>query len=49
MFTTRPPCRRKENRPPSPEAKAAAAKLLALSTPEVEVDLGRYEEMAGAQ
>ena len=48
-FTTKPPCRRKENRPPSPEAKEAAAKLLSLSGPAVTVDLARYAELAGAR
>jgi hypothetical protein len=47
-FSTAPPCRRKENRPPGPEALAAAALLRAHSAPEVVVDLARYEELAEA-
>jgi transposase len=48
-FTTKPPCRRKENRPPSPEAKAAAARLRSLSSKEVVVDLARYDELVGVR
>ncbi|HEY3942031.1 MAG TPA: hypothetical protein VGL60_06060, partial [Acidimicrobiales bacterium] len=48
-FTTSLPCRRKENRPPSPEALAAARKLLADTGPDVAVDLDRYAELAGVQ
>ena len=48
-FTTRPPCKRKENRPPSPEALAAAAKLASLSDHEVTVDLRRYAELVGVK
>ena len=47
-FTTKPPCQRKENRPPSPEALAAAARLALLSDREVTVDLNRYAELVGA-
>jgi transposase len=47
-FTTKPPCRRKENRPPSEQAQAAAAKLLALSAGEVKIDLTRYAELVGS-
>ncbi len=47
-FTTKPPCKRKENRPPSPEALAAAARLASLSDREVTVDLNRYAELVGA-
>ena len=48
-FTTAPPCHRKGNRPPGPEARAAAALLRGLGEDaEVEVDLGRYAELAGA-
>jgi len=47
-FTTEPPCKRKENRPPSPEALAAAARLALLSDREVTVDLNRYAELVGA-
>lgn len=48
-FTTRQPCRRKENRPPSPVAKAISATL--LNQPEssfTRIDLSRYEALARA-
>ena len=44
-FTTRQPCRRKENRPPGPTARALAAQLRDPATPvgaAVTVDLERY-------
>ena len=47
-FTTEPPCKRKDNRPPSPEALAAAARLALLSDREVTIDLNRYAELVGA-
>jgi transposase len=48
-FTTRPPCRGKENRPPGPEAVAAARKLLDMPNPDVTVDLERYARLAGVR
>jgi len=45
-FSTARPCRRKENRPPGPEARAAAAVLVGHASDEVIVDLGRYAELA---
>jgi hypothetical protein len=45
-FSTAPPCRRKENRPPGPEAQALAAVLLGTEPGEVVVDLARYAELA---
>lgn len=45
-FSTKPPCRRKENRPPGPAALAAARKLMGDAEPEVSVDLDRYAELA---
>ena len=47
-FTTKPPCRRKVNRPPSEAAKALAAELSGVpvqQTLPVVVDLRRYEEL----
>jgi hypothetical protein len=46
-FTTRPPCRRKVNRPPSAEAKALAAELVRpVQEPlPMVIDLRRYEEL----
>jgi hypothetical protein len=44
-FTTAPPCRRKENRPPGPVARALAAALRQEGS-EVTVDLSRYAELA---
>jgi transposase len=48
-FTTSQPCRRKANRPPGPQAQAAARQLRLLHTSdnEVTVDLARYAELAG--
>jgi hypothetical protein len=45
-FSSREPCRRKENRPPGPIAKAIAAKLTGAAPAEVQVDLNRYAEWA---
>lgn len=45
-FSTAAPCRRKENRPPGPEAVALAAALLGPQSREVAVDLARYAELA---
>jgi transposase len=47
-FTTDRPCRRKANRPPGPEALAAARQLSLLGSGagEVTVDLDRYAELA---
>lgn len=47
-FTTVPPCRRKGNRPPGPEALAAAAELLGHSGRDVSVDLTQYQLLAEA-
>lgn len=44
-FTTRRPCDRKANRPPSPEALAEAARLLGAEGREPVVDLARYAEL----
>jgi transposase len=48
-FSTDRPCARKANRPPGPQAQAAARQLRLLSTgdDEVTVDLARYAELAG--
>jgi len=46
VFTTRPPCRRKQNRPPGPAAQAAAARLRGEQPDGVVVDLERYAEFA---
>ncbi len=49
-FTTKPPCRRKPNRPPSPEALALAAALAPEALVDVAVpSLERYAELAGAR
>jgi len=49
-FTTRRPCRRKENRPPSPAAKAIAAQIRGagdlVSAADVIVSLERYQALA---
>jgi len=47
-FTTKRPCQRKANRPPGPQAQAAAHQLSLLQTSdgEVTVDLDRYAELA---
>jgi transposase len=45
-FTTDPPCKRKLNRPPSPAARAEAAKLLkAHEDADVVVDLAAYQSL----
>jgi len=46
-FTTAPPCRRKENRPPGPVARALAAALRQEGS-EATVDLSRYAELVEA-
>jgi transposase len=46
-FTTDPPCERKGNHPPGPDALAAAARLLGAAGRDVVVDLTRYEQIAG--
>jgi transposase len=50
-FTTKPPCRRKANRPPGPQAQAAARQLRLLHTDdgEVTIDLDRYAQLAGGK
>jgi transposase len=50
-FTTNRPCHRKPNRPPGPEALAAARQLTLLGggAGEVTVDLDRYAELAREQ
>ena len=49
-FTTRPPCRRKANRPPSPEALALARTLAPQALVDVEIpSLERYAELAQAR
>ena len=49
-FTTRPPCRRKVNRPPSAEALALAGEHAAGAALDVEIPtLDRYAELAGAR
>ncbi len=53
-FTTRQPCRRKENRPPGPVAKAIAAQIRSIrgtglvEVADVVVDLERYPALARA-
>jgi hypothetical protein len=48
-FTTKRPCQRKANRPPGPQALAAARQLglFPQEHGEVTVDLARYAELAG--
>jgi transposase len=46
VFTTRPPCRRKQNRPPGQAALAAAAALRGERPAAVVVDLERYAQLA---
>lgn len=41
-FSTDPPCRRKANRPPTPAARAEAARLIGVGEPDIVVDLGAY-------
>jgi hypothetical protein len=47
-FTSTPPCKRKANRPPGPQAQAAARqlRLFPQDHAEVAVDLARYAELA---
>jgi hypothetical protein len=45
-LTTAPPCRRKDHRPPGPEAQAAAQVLHGIAAEEVRIDLARYAELA---
>jgi transposase len=45
-LTTAPPCRRKNHRPPGPEAQAAAQTLRGSAAEEVHIDLARYAELA---
>lgn len=45
-YTTATPCRRKENRPPGPQALAAAALIGRPHDDDVTVDLGWYAELA---
>jgi len=47
-FTSKPPCKRKANRPPGSQAQAAARQLRLLQEAdgEVTVDLARYAELA---
>ncbi|MGH9193025.1 MAG: IS21 family transposase [Acidimicrobiales bacterium] len=49
-FSTTPPCRRKANRPPSPAARAEAARLLGTTTAgdDVVVDLAAYQALVDA-
>jgi len=49
-FTTRPPCRRKPNRPPGVEALALAAALAPGALVEVAIpSLERYAELASTR
>ena len=45
-FTTRPPCRRKQNRPPGQAALAAAARLRREDPSGQLIDLARYAQLA---
>lgn len=45
-FTTRPPCRRKQNRPPGERSLVAAAELRGEQPAAVVVDLERYAQLA---
>jgi transposase len=45
QFSTQRPCRRKEHRPPSDEARAIAAKLTRGVQQSFDVDLASYEEL----
>jgi transposase len=47
-FKTDPPCRRKANRPPTPAARAEAARLIGLGGGEVVVDLNTYAALVEA-
>jgi len=46
IFTTRPPCRRKQNRPPGKAALEAAARLRGEQPAGVVIDLERYAQLA---
>lgn len=46
VFTSRPPCRRKQNRPPGEGAQAAAARLRGQQPAGVVIDLERYAQLA---
>ena len=46
VLTTRPPCKRKQNRPPGPAAQAAAARLRSEQPDRVVVDVERYAQLA---
>lgn len=46
IFTTRPPCRRKQNSPPGEAAQAAAARLRGEQPTGDLIDLERYAELA---
>lgn len=45
-FTTRPPCRRKQNRPPGEAALRAAARLRGADSEAPVIDLARYAQIA---
>jgi hypothetical protein len=45
-LATAPPCRRKDHRPPGPEAQAAAQALRGIADQDVHIDLTRYAELA---
>jgi hypothetical protein len=47
-FDTAPPCRRKANRPPTPTARAEAARLLGVGGGDVVVDLAAYQTLVDA-
>jgi len=47
-FDTAPPCRRKANRPPTPAARAEAARLLGVGGDDVVVDLAAYQTLVDA-
>jgi len=47
-FDTAPPCRRKANRPPTPAARAEAARLLGVGGDDVVIDLAAYQTLVDA-
>jgi len=47
-FDTAPPCRRKANRPPTPAARAEAARLLGVGSDDVVIDLAAYQTLVDA-
>ena len=47
-FDTAPPCRRKANRPPTPAARAEAARLLSIGGDDVVIDLAAYQTLVDA-